>query len=352
MTDAFILGAGFSVAADASGAMPTTKELGTRILDRMYVRHQHANHSHSSICDGISCDLPLLIDGTWPAPTFEAWLSELAEPQPFLSEATNARRHGMFSDLADLLAEEIEGCAAEAMKREPCDWLIRLTRRWMDDRSNVVTLNYDTFVEAAVDYAIAGPYEAHQEYYEIPIDPAIVPAYQNGIINGGNAMSFSDRPRLSLWKLHGSIRWYWDPTSRSAESMVDVGQFLGWGYPQHVEPPYGRAPGKVPVIVPPTFSKSGFFNNPIVRRLWRGAHEAIRSADRVFVIGYSLPEGDLLVRSLLTEATRDDRDRQFVVVNPDTAVVERLASVVRNVEPFEPSSDAPVGNWARSYASG
>jgi hypothetical protein len=134
--------------------------------------------------------------------------------------------------------------------------------------------------------------------------------------------------------------------------MVDVGQFLGWNYPQHVKPLYGRAPGKVPVIVPPTLSKSGFFNNPIIRQIWRGAYEAIRNTDRVFVIGYSLPEGDLLVRSLLTEATRDGRDRQFVVVNPDAAIVKRLSSVVQNVEQFEASNVAPAENWARFYTEG
>jgi hypothetical protein len=119
--DAFILGAGFSIAADESGAMPTTEELGTRILGRMRVRHRHATYKHSSICDGISCDLPLLVKGTWPAPNFEAWLSDLAEPQPFMSEAANARRLATFSDLTELLTKEIEGCAAEAMRRRPAE---------------------------------------------------------------------------------------------------------------------------------------------------------------------------------------------------------------------------------------
>jgi hypothetical protein len=84
----------------------------------------------------------------------------------------------------------------------------------------------------------------------------------------------------SLWRQHGSINWFWDDPTRSTDSMVEVRQFLEWGRKSIPAPPEGRAPGKVRVssFLPPT-RRLPSLPTGIVRRIWRGAFEAIRSAD-------------------------------------------------------------------------
>ncbi|HRD99861.1 MAG TPA: hypothetical protein PLV68_01100, partial [Ilumatobacteraceae bacterium] len=64
-TDVLVLGAGFSKAV--SGRFPLTDDLGTSAM----------------ALAGVSRDRPFK-DGR-----FEAWLSQLAEPQPYLSQAEN-----------------------------------------------------------------------------------------------------------------------------------------------------------------------------------------------------------------------------------------------------------------------
>jgi hypothetical protein len=64
-------------------------------------------------------------------------------------------------------------------------------------------------------------------------------------------------------------------------------------------------PGRVPFVVPPSAVKSPYYRNPITREIWLQAAESLRQADRVFVVGYSLPPTDLTFAGMLTDALRD-----------------------------------------------
>jgi hypothetical protein len=78
------------------------------------------------------------------------------------------------------------------------------------------------------------------------------------------------------------------------------------------------------MIVPPTTAKSEFFDNAVVRQLWRGSFEGLRAAERIFVVGYSLPPADLLVRSMLSDAVGD---AEVWIVNPDPEVERRFREI-------------------------
>jgi hypothetical protein len=86
-------------------------------------------------------------------------------------------------------------------------------------------------------------------------------------------------------------------------------------------------PGRSPFIVPPAAAKSAFYNNPVSRELWRTAAEALGVADRVALIGYSLPQTDLVTSGMLADALAG-RTVQIDVVNrsPDP-VAERLVAL-------------------------
>ncbi len=55
-----------------------------------------------------------------------------------------------------------------------------------------------------------------------------------------------------------------------------------------------------PCIVPPTTSKANFYASAFFANLWRLADQALRAADELVVIGYSLPPADTAVRALLS----------------------------------------------------
>jgi hypothetical protein len=140
--------------------------------------------------------------------------------------------------------------------------------------------------------------------------------------DGSNRVEAADT--MTLIKLYGSTNWYWDESSRTADSIVQIALRSRWADP---EPAYStgshKAPGKVPLIVPPTMGKSTFFDNPVIRDLWHEAYLALLGADRLFVLGYSLPLTDLLVRSLLEASQLDEKE--IWIVNPDRYIVERFA---------------------------
>lgn len=133
--------------------------------------------------------------------------------------------------------------------------------------------------------------------------------------------------------------------------MVDVGLPARW----HLSSdnvgwhPEELVPGRRPVIVPPTTSKTAFFNNPVIRHQWRQAFEAVRRAKRVVLIGYSLPVYDLLVGSLLDDAARQRGGIEATVVDLDPEPVEqRLLSLGYTVtDRFH-----DIGDFVSHYRSG
>jgi hypothetical protein len=94
---------------------------------------------------------------------------------------------------------------------------------------------------------------------------------------------------IKLIKLHGSINW---KTGSDGKTF----------------------------IVPPTWNKS----DPEVRRLWEIAYEEIKTAKRIIFIGYSFPETDIYIKSLLALALNENRIIQNIFfVNPDKDVAKK-----------------------------
>ena len=112
--------------------------------------------------------------------------------------------------------------------------------------------------------------------------------------------------------------------------------------------------GRVPFIVLPAASKNAFYGMPFVSGLWRQAREAIREADHVYLVGYSLPETDLVTVGLLRENLREHAC-VWVVNQPDKpgleGVVKRAQRLLRrDVRPICPDSKEAIKYWAGQTA--
>ena len=93
-----------------------------------------------------------------------------------------------------------------------------------------MTFNYDTLIEARYD-ALGSAEDAGSFDHRDLSD--LMPLA--GVIDGGGP-----GPRPSsfwYWKLHGSIHWYWDPITRSADSMVQVDLPARWRASAHATDP-------------------------------------------------------------------------------------------------------------------
>jgi hypothetical protein len=97
----------------------------------------------------------------------------------------------------------------------------------------------------------------------------------------------SSESSLKLIKLHGSINWHIDSATQ-------------------------------PFLIPPTWNKS----DDRIRKLWDIAYNEIRTAKRIIIIGYSFPEADIYVKSLLALALNKNRILQNIYfINPDKDMI-------------------------------
>lgn len=114
-----------------------------------------------------------------------------------------------------------------------------------------------------------------------------------------------------LLKLHGSLNWLYCPNcnrldvgiSESGKNSVKMLEEL---YIElkledrlscHGRPCLSCGSEVEPVMISPTYFKD--YRNPHISRIWYEADQALRHADKVIIIGYSLPEDDLDVLYLL-----------------------------------------------------
>ena len=253
---AFVLGAGFSRAI--SGLMPLTDELGLAALAELRPA------------------LPprLALDQFPKGLNFEAWLSQLAGDQPYLSGADNAENRVAFlrfsEAIAQILGERVNGVLANAYP----EWLLRLLSAAHHTRATIITFNYDTLVEClvATPTGILGDPQQRGEIWQGVSWTELtggLPPWAPGDARYGSSRVESVR----LLKLHGSLNWYWQPGDTSG---ISVARRLLPGYfnqpmPYTEEQRRREVPGREPFVVPPAASKSEYYSNSITKEMWTQA---------------------------------------------------------------------------------
>lgn len=262
--DVFILGAGFSIAAHE--AYPSTDQLGTKALRKVRERNRL----------GLNLDR---LPENFKNSQFEIWLAQISEDQPYLSTSENLRNRAIFLELTYAIREVILE-AENNTKRVLPEWLSQFRDICRYRHSQILTLNYDTLVDAT-----AGNYEI--SYGSIQLD---------------------------VLKLHGSISKWWVSTDPTGGTIQEI----------PLTDPDGRLitpRGLEPFIIPPISVKSEFYRNPKVRELWTAAYDALVGADRVLIIGYSFPSADssiagLIQNSLSRKMPRKEVDVEVIDLEP------------------------------------
>lgn len=264
----------------------------------------------------------------------EQMLSYLSDRQPWLDAAQVLLNRAAFLDVSraigDILRER-QLAAVNSAGVPP--WLEALVAYWNRCESDVITFNYDALVEtAAVQHGIR-PWNA---VYPVPVVRAA--ARTTAVIGGDPVQTFS------LLKLHGSVTWHWSGVDSNPSDLIyDAGVRGGWsvdGLGSPFEPGLDQlVADKVPMIVPPTATKSSFYDNATLRSQWQLAAKALRAAEELVIIGYSLPESDAVVRSLMRTEFRGLR---VVIVDVGSSVIARAQSLFGNrvVEDFCDRPDA------------
>jgi hypothetical protein len=299
MNDVFILGAGFSKAI--FNRMPITKELSSEVV--------------TSYQGTIEPDIRALIEDD-----FEKALTFLSQHKPWLRDAENLRHKALYLDLTSVIRHIFVRNQRDPRTFGTNDfpiWMQYLLYFWHEHRCAVITLNYDTLIErlASVQSWKLTKKIPTGQLYPVNLTPAS--------LRSGSACQDSTLDTFKLFKLHGSVNWFYSGRSNFfGENLYYVPciggadeVFNAFFYDQDAEKAHWTCLGdKVALIIPPTLDKSVFFEHETLQSLWFQAGEAIKRAERIICMGYSLPSSDLTMAQFLRSCAPEKRI-PFEIVN-------------------------------------
>ena len=221
-------------------------------------------------------------------------------------------------------------------------WLNDLIKSWHKNKATVITLNYDTLVENAVDKAQI-PSGVPNEW-DLTTDD-IYPGYLANLL-ARTAGMYSRGQKINTFsylKLHGSLNWYYSGRTEFYGETIFYSRVLP-------EPFHDLHHDKEMLIIPPVYEKTGYFNNESIRRLWWDARAALADSIRVFIIGYSLPISDLGMGFFLFNNCPLGSEIYIVDIDPKLVPRFEEALPVRTIYgDFICEHDA-VKNFAEQYA--
>lgn len=305
----YVLGAGFS--KSISAAMPVTNELGEAVKERL---------------------APELDFDLRPEQTFEDWLTLQVTPLPFLEGFENAARSAAAARVVAEIAHVLDESVAEASANASPLWLRQLVAIWHVERAVVLTFNYDTLVERAVNEtrptttsSMGDVDYVRGDHVVFPAPPAPPAEFISDSGAGHTDKSFE------VLKLHGSLGWFWaagDPTGSTLIRIRDNYVF-GSSEPLYSETDFGGAKNLDRYLIPPISSKDGYYGSYLANTLWRKARSLVASASTLTLVGYSLPPEDRVASQLIAQVPSGTPvsvvDRQCGSVTPPSLVLGNLA---------------------------
>jgi hypothetical protein len=171
--------------------------------------------------------------------------------------------------------------------------------RKLSPDDTLISLNYDLIVDNGIH--TLDPWHIAVNYGFEPRDAISGDAGRMGYFS-------DDRPLFEtvLYKLHGSLNWLYCPQCDRIDVTEGLKGVLYAFHPPEHNPDLDYRTCPVcearyePVIVTPTFLKT--YGNPFLEKIWRAAEDRLQHADRVVFAGYSLPDADMILRSMFKRA--------------------------------------------------
>lgn len=281
----YVLGAGFSKAINE--AMPITNELGVALAKRLSGEVEFDLHAGE---------------------TFEAWLTRQATPMPFLHGFENARRTADAARVIDEIAHVLDEQVDVSSETPAPLWLRQLIAIWHVERAVVLTFNYDTLIERAVNFSVPTHTSREGHVSNVMGDHVVFPAPpapQAQYLGDSGAGHTNDS--FELLKMHGSLTWYWASGDPTGSTLIRVREkhILGSTKPLATEADFSGATTLDRYLIPPITAKDGYYGSYLANTLWRMARSHISSAASLTLIGYSPPPEDRVASQLIAEVPGD-----------------------------------------------
>ena len=323
--DIWILGAGFS--RQIHGRMPLMSDLAESVRDIVSGR----------------------FDNSWMINDVELALSELRSEAPWKSPADKHADMALYEQVVERICDQLQ-MPYDVMRDDQVDATLgqRLVNTWHINRNHVLTFNYDLLVEALAESVKCKNFRDDdtqgvrfvfpRHMYPIPI-PHVRTRY------GGTWSGNTEEITFSYYKLHGSLSYYTHPYPFQNTNM----------YHKHHNEVEDLAEGLQAFIVPPGNDKRTFIEHPVLQAIWTKAVKELANNDRgqIIIVGYSMPQTDLTVLSMLRSAVRSNRINgtilpRILVVNPDPDVAHHIKKLLGVPNPVGQVTD--VTSFLEQYA--
>ena len=157
-----------------------------------------------------------------------------------------------------------------------------------------------------------------------------------------------EEAHIPLLKLHGSINWgICQDCSKITPILIDkhynlpittasqlsFSLFPIWSDNRNVKCYSCRKNlDDYPFVVPPTWNKTDY--HQLIIPVWKRAAEELAEADKIIVVGYSLPETDAFFKYLFALGTDSPtRIKRFMVIDPSSKALENFQNLIgRGIE--------------------
>lgn len=208
-----------------------------------------------------------------------------------------------------------------------------------EDEVTVITFNQDLIIENVLDYLRPSVGEwclqslyGESGFVEVRAKGAnVFPLHVSGC---------EHYARVRLLKLHGSMNWGLasKDSKAAAEELFPTTEMPVYVHDGREISGTVRRVGSGskarylhPLVVPPIYDKHRITRLPLIDAQWSKARAALETADRILLVGYSMPDADILAQQLLRRAFAANDGVQVVwVINPDAGIALRLNRRLKN----------------------
>lgn len=162
-----------------------------------------------------------------------------------------------------------------------------------------------------------------EDFYQMPFSRI---AHRTSSINDspavwGGSVSLQGpefKSTLRILKLHGSINWYYSPGS----NLI----YLKSGDPRLKKVDDVGKKDLQPLIMPPLLDKSDFSSLNSIKIIWQEARNFLKEAEKIYIIGYSLPDSDITIKLLLNASL--DNCKKIYLINIDGSIEEKIKKLL------------------------
>jgi len=188
----------------------------------------------------------------------------------------------------------------------------------------IISLNYDLLLEKAIEES---PKDERLAVGRTVKPWSLAPLYDLPSELSAEPAEFEKNAvcRIRLLKLHGSANWAL--CQRCKKIKV-----LNSGSTSVTQKSLQCSCGELMdtrLIVPPAWNKEEYL--PLLRSVWKSASDALAEAQRIWIIGYSLPAADKFFQYLLALSLHKNKTLdQIVIVNSNPQDCQRIAGLFKH----------------------